>query len=570
MKKLNIYSLIIALLAVVVISCNPLQDDIDQIEQNLTIVKDVEYTLTDDDYETLDEICGCTGFGNFGSEEDVKANVPTILAEQFPALGLGSSAVVTYDFFRGFNDDVDVYLDVVDDLRYELGESDYAVGSAEAGDAGFFNNTVTFEDNVTAILNAGVSSPTDGQIVAVTYEKSDLAYSDINFTSAYSEDYTSITDLSASSFQLFDLEGTQDWHKYVSSYPYEAARMSGFSSGNQPNTDWMITPAVDLTGFDDAELRIQHVLNFLGDGVFGTDIAIRVSTDYDEVDPATATWEDLTFDVEPAGDSWDPVDSKASLAAYADETIYISFYYKSTADYAPNWRVIDIAVLQGEEVEKDTYNEFYTYNSATTSWSAIDYEDAYFVSDSDYKAFGLSAGYFTSSDRAENYLPGFLSKTLRPFAQEDDTQIVIYDYVSSSSGAQVRGDFYTFTGGEWVEYASTIEASFNFGFKEEGWVADNTIKVSFGTADYTWIVDNFTGVYNGASNMAQFGNFSCFNWTEAEKFDVISSRLEVLYPSIEEDPQPFKVTYSEFCGATANRVMTVVYSGGEWTLESDE
>ncbi|MEP5106916.1 MAG: hypothetical protein ABJQ84_19985, partial [Ekhidna sp.] len=242
----------------------------------------------------------------------------------------------------------------------------------------------------------------------------------------------------------------------------------------------------------------------------------------------------------------------------------------STADYAPNWRVIDIAVLQGEEVETDTYNAFYMYNEGSTSWSAIDAEDAYFMSEPDYDAFGLRFPNFSSSDRAENFLPDFLSKTLRPFAQEDDTQIVIYDYFSSSSGTQVRGDFYTFTGGEWVEYASTIEASFNFGFKEEGWVADNTIKVSFGTADYTWIVDNFTGVYNGASNMAQFGNFSCFNWTEAEKFDVISSRLEVLYPSIEEDPQPFKVTYSEFCGATANRVMTVVYSGGEWTLESDE
>lgn len=568
MKKLNIYSLFIAMLAMIALSCNPLEDEIDEIEQNLTISKEITYTLTDDDYETLDEICGCTGFGNFGSEDDVKEYVPTILAEQFPALGNGSSATVTYDFFRGFSSDVDVYTDAVDDLRYELSSDDYAMGSTEAGDAGFFNNTVTFADNVNAILNAGVDSPTDGQLIAVTYEQADIEYADIDFNSAYAEDFTSITDLSMSDFDIYDLGGAQGWVKYVSSFPYEAANMSGFSGGANANEDWLVSPAIDLTDFDEAELRIEQVVNFLGPLVFGTDLAIRVSTDYNGTDPTVATWNDLTFDTTPAGDSWDPVTNTASLAAYADQTIYISFYYKSTDSDAPNWRVIDIAVGQGVEVETNTYNAFYTYDAGSMTWSEED--GAYFMSSPDFDALGFRFPNFSSSNRAENFLPTYLAKVVRPFAQEDDTQIVIYDYFSSSSGVQVRGDFYTYTSGAWVEYESTIEASLNFGHDGTGWVADNTIKYTFGSDDYTWIVDNFTGTYSGTSNMAQFGNFSCFSWTETEKFDVITSRLEVLYPSITDDPQPFKVTYSEFCGFTADRVMTVEYSGDTWTLISDE
>lgn len=569
MKKLNIYSLFIALVAMITFSCDPLEDEINQIEDDLTISKEITYTLTEDDYETLDEICGCTGFGNFGSEDDVKANVPFILDEQFPALGDGSSAAVTYDFFRGFNSDVDVYTDAVDDLRYELDADDYTMGSTEAGDAGFFNNTVTFEDNIADILNAAVATPTDGQLIAVTHEFANLEYADIDFSSAYSEDFMSITDLSASDFEIFDLGGAQGWVKYVSSFPYEAANMSGFSGGANANEDWLVSPEIDLTDFDDAELRIEHVLNFLGAQTYGEDIAIRVSTDYVD-DPATATWNDLDFDVDPVGNSWDPVESKVSLSDYADQQIHISFYYNSTDSDAPNWRVIDIKVGQGVEVDTDTFNKFFTYSSSSTSWSEVDVEDAYFMSSPDFDAMGFRFPNFSSSNRAENFLPQFLSNTLRPFAQEDDTQIVIYDYFSSSSGVQVRGDHYTFTGGQWVEYESTIEASLNFGHDGTGWVADNTIKYTMVTDDYTWIVDNFTGTYDGTSNMAQFGNFSCFSWSLEQKVDVITSRLEVLYPGITDDPQPFKVTYSEFCGFTADRVMTVTLSGGEWTLVSDE
>ena len=113
-------------------------------------------------------------------------------------------------------------------------------------------------------------------------------------------------------------------------------------------------------------MKLSQVLNFLATGVIGTDIAVKVSIDYDGLDPTTATWTNLDFDQWPAGSNYDIVESKASLADYADETITIAFYYKSTIDYAPNWRLVSIVVEEGEAIKTDKINVFYEYSSS--SW----------------------------------------------------------------------------------------------------------------------------------------------------------------------------------------------------------
>ena len=101
MKNLRIQFLVITVLLFG--ACDPLEDELSIIEaQNSVPTADIEYTLTEDDYETADEVCECAGFGSFSDEEDVKVGVPVVLADVFPALGNGSSAIVTYDFFRGF------------------------------------------------------------------------------------------------------------------------------------------------------------------------------------------------------------------------------------------------------------------------------------------------------------------------------------------------------------------------------------------------------------------------------------------------------------------------------------
>ena len=65
---------------------------------------------------------------------------------------------------------------------------------------------------------------------------------------------------------------------------------------------------------------------------------------------------------------------------------------------------------------------------------------------------------FSSSVSPNNYLPAFLAINF-PYGQEEEELIVTYAYYSSSSGAQVRGNLYTFTDGAWMAHQSTISTS---------------------------------------------------------------------------------------------------------------
>lgn len=159
MKKFKIYSLIIALVAMVSVSCDPLEDEINEIEANVTITKDIEYTLTDDDYETADDVCDCSGFGNFSSEDDVKAYIPVVLEDVFPALGRQSSALVKYQFFNGSSPD----------LRGE--EFTYTVTAQEYTDLGY--NFGSFDDLSADIAKyATYKEPDagDGDYMDITHE----------------------------------------------------------------------------------------------------------------------------------------------------------------------------------------------------------------------------------------------------------------------------------------------------------------------------------------------------------------------------------------------------------------
>ncbi|MEO9475788.1 MAG: hypothetical protein ABJG41_09645 [Cyclobacteriaceae bacterium] len=95
MKK--IYNIILGLALISTFGCEPLGDTYDELDAtDPGLVLDFDYTLTEDDYELVDN-----SFPNFGGEDEAKEKVPTIMAANFGHLGNGSSAVVTYDVYNG-------------------------------------------------------------------------------------------------------------------------------------------------------------------------------------------------------------------------------------------------------------------------------------------------------------------------------------------------------------------------------------------------------------------------------------------------------------------------------------
>ncbi len=129
MKKI-LFQFLAAL--VLLAGCSSIDELYDELDQNDPgVVKDLVITLTDDDYDVADELCSCSGFGNFSDLEDVKTYVPSILANNYPQLGLGSSALVTYDFYNGSSPDLrgdyferTVTAEEYDALGYSFGNFD--------------------------------------------------------------------------------------------------------------------------------------------------------------------------------------------------------------------------------------------------------------------------------------------------------------------------------------------------------------------------------------------------------------------------------------------------------------
>ncbi|PIB34615.1 hypothetical protein BFP72_03925 [Reichenbachiella sp. 5M10] len=124
MNKFNIYTLFLLALTMC-FACDPMEDDLEEINASSSgFVKDVTYTLTEDDYDLINDECECTGYGTFSTEDEAKEYVPFALNSAFPAFGAGSSAVVTYALYHGSSPDLrgDYNAYTVTDAEYaELG-----------------------------------------------------------------------------------------------------------------------------------------------------------------------------------------------------------------------------------------------------------------------------------------------------------------------------------------------------------------------------------------------------------------------------------------------------------------
>jgi hypothetical protein len=120
--------------------------------------------------------------------------------------------------------------------------------------------------------------------------------------------------------------------------PY-GVQINGYSSGNVPNEDWFISPAVDLTSY------AYPLFSFWSRTAFtGPSLKLRVSTNYSGTgSPSAATWTDLNVLFPSAGsDTWTQT-ANINLAAFKSQKVYVAFVYTSTTAGAARWTLDDIA-----------------------------------------------------------------------------------------------------------------------------------------------------------------------------------------------------------------------------------
>ncbi len=601
MKKIVYLLMVLGLIFTT--ACDPMDDihaEIDAIEN--PVVGEANYTLSDEDYDELG-----LSFGSFSSVDDAKAMIPGLLTNLYPVYGKGSSVLAGYDLYIGNAFTV---------RDYSLTQADYTLsGSNVLG----FQFDATPEDYLADIISENYSSLKEGDYVAATYfQYTGSAYTvtptvsleenfdygtvagDLTTVSSgvweahsgagngpigYATSSLSMTDYPSTGIAgslTIDGGASEDVSDYFPEIPsgtvYASAlvNLSAVSTGTYTfhlrDSDFTVGYVARVGAMDDGSGKILFGIGAssssltYGTTAFDLDTTYLLVSTYDIATGLSNLYVLSTAEgTEPA--SPEATSSGTPGAIISGVSIRQGFGGPTgTIDgirVANTWSsIMSNEVLDDEVVgNKESYKSVYTYTDEGT-WE-VPSSNFYALSDTDFESMGLTN--FGSSTSPDNYLPTFLGIKY-PYAQEGDELDITYNYVSSSSGAQTRGNLYTFTDGVWVGYQSTISTTLQFGHDGTTWVPDNTIRYTLNADDYSYIVSTYAAAYpSETSNMASYGNFNGFSWTDDMILEVVGGLLLHRNPSAAEG-QKYIATYSIYDGSTHDESINVILEDGVYVL----
>ncbi|MEZ4855172.1 MAG: choice-of-anchor J domain-containing protein [Gelidibacter sp.] len=542
MKKI-IYVLAIA--GALFTGCNPLDDiNKDADAQEHPVVGNAEYTLTDDDYDALD-----LSFGSFNSEDEAKQLIPGLLADTYPFSfwGQGSSVLVGYNLYIGAAEGVSDYTGAT---VYNLTNADYASTGSDA--FGFYPN-VNAASQIPDVLDAQIASPTEGQIVLAKY-KQYVDTPEVGLANIVEYNFAG----SFAGWNIVEESGANDVWTSQSGY----VQGNGYFGGQVANAEWLVSPSIDLSGDSNLKFQITHAIKYATDLSL---LKILVSTDYTG-DTSTATWNEITL-MTPAGvDTLDPSEDY-DFSAYDGQTINIAFRYESTNSDAGRWRISNVAIKTlGATGQTNSKGAYFKYTGGV--WEAVD--GVYYLSSADYDSMGTGSGQpgqynnFSSSISPNNYLPTFMALKF-PYGQNDEEKFIIYDYYSSSSGAQMRGNLYTVIDGVWTAHESTIATTLQFGFDNGVWVPDNTIRYTLTNADYEYIGNTLASDpdYSGlTATLINYHDYD-YNWSDEQIIYSLGVFLDNYDPTAAEG-QKYQITYLKYDSGIQELTANLIKTGGVW------
>ncbi len=543
MKKII---LLLTIFSMVFTSCEPLEDINAKIDaQDNPIVGDTEYTLTDDDYANLDE--DNEGYhlykGRFDNEDDVKELIPNFLSEMFPVWGKKSSVLVGYQLNIGYAPGVSDY-SYAD--KYELNNSDYANAGVDAATYSVFTAASPADLNLPSILENNIDAPSNGDNILAKYKYAEEPSDPSIIYTMINEDYQLIVERVKNNSDpainsLVSSYGTNEYYTGASSY-YGNFDTRLYKREGQTDYD-LLTSEEEQTAFVDARVQ-EGVVWFLKDKFPNAVPEINGQTVYYVI-----TY--LTYN----GTNSEP-----------------TVIYKCTAGGSdPEFELVDgpgeDVVYQASTITENR-GDFYSYTGS--KWEKV--SGVYFVGSGDFDSMGEAYGQpgrynnFGSSIPPGDYLPAFLSIKY-PYALEGEQMIIIYDYYSSSSGAQIRGDLYTKAAGVWTGFQSTISTTLQFGHDGTTWIPDNTIKYTLvRNEDYEYMASQLTGAeYSGLiGNLAGYGDFD-YNWSPAQIHYALSLFLDHHDPNAAEG-QKYSLTYVIYDNGENDYTTSFIKQNGAWVV----
>ena len=149
---------------------------------------------------------------------------------------------------------------------------------------------------------------------------------------------------SLGNFSAFSAEGTQTWG-WDSRY---GAVMSGYqNSVANLNNDWLISPALDLSGNSAATLSFEHAVNFGGsESDLLQNHTLWITDSYNTTQAPASNWTKLNISTMPSGNSWTFVNSgDINIPAnMLKNNVRIAFKYLSNSTVASTWEIRNLSI----------------------------------------------------------------------------------------------------------------------------------------------------------------------------------------------------------------------------------
>ncbi|NLI72432.1 MAG: hypothetical protein GX361_06825 [Bacteroidales bacterium] len=159
---------------------------------------------------------------------------------------------------------------------------------------------------------------------------------------------TLMTQESFDKFTAVSVKGDFTW-RFDAAKPHYGAQMSGYDSEAKKsvaNEDWLISPAIDLTGKTNVTLTFDHARGPKGSmNIALTNFTVWVSNDYNSGAPNTATWTELTG-VNHGTTAWGFVSSGELKIPTANlkSNLRFAFKYLCTDAESATWEIKNVVV----------------------------------------------------------------------------------------------------------------------------------------------------------------------------------------------------------------------------------
>lgn len=542
-----------AITAFVFTSCNPLEDvnaEVDALTANDMLVDNIVYTLSDEDYETLD-----LSFGNFSSTDDARAALPGFLSDKYPQLGVtykvdgsidqSSSALITYKLFSPIKFET-----------YTVTDADYAaLGLTSLNSNGDFND----------FFDLKFPSEVQGTVIDLTY-KTEPTIIDYTLTD---EDYDLVGNGRFDNFDIRTGRAEEDLE-------VRRSKIQTILLNNFPEADFGTKYNVTYEVFDGASANLELLVQLEENP---TDPAKTTTYTLDNDDYAligNGTFNN--FDIRDTSPEADVEVRREKI-----ETILLNNYPNAVAGefYVITYDTFDgvgrpvlTMILQ---FDGTNYNIFDVKVYAIYTFALVDNTMRFTLTDEwnvpitftpeEYELLGGSSRFRNFSgdvDEAERKIAIYL-KQLYPFAGAEDFVAVQYDFFSGS--VSTRNTNFVFDGSDWNAIPTVIDTELQFGHNGTTWVPDNTIKYTLTSADIAYISSELLSKYPGpADNFGFFGSFdvresSSNYWNDDMLLEAFNVLLNNLNPTAEEG-QKYSLTYVIYDGATGNNTTNLIKTNG--------